>query len=84
MKILVLLLTSAGGLTLSVGCNHARPWLPAPGPIRVQQNNATYHDPYPDIDAGPDVVGGRPRDFQVPRPEPVRNRRFAESLWGAP
>ncbi len=44
-----------------------------PGTIHQQQIRATVHDPYPDQDAGPDVVGGRPRDYQQPLAEPVRN-----------
>ena len=32
-----------------------------------------------DNDAGPEVVGGRPRDFQRPRSEPTRSRAQAVS-----
>jgi len=78
-----LLLIAGGGLVIALGCSHPRPLLAPQGPMRMQQNNASYHDPYPDNDAGPEIVGGRPRDFQVPSAEPVRSRRFAESLWGA-
>ena len=38
-------------------------------------------DPYPDPNAGPEVVGGRPREFQKPLPEPVRSRYLTDSWW---
>ena len=53
-----------------------------PGTIQQQRLRATVHDPYPDQDLGPEVVGGRPREYQQPLPEPVRNRIFADSWWG--
>jgi hypothetical protein len=55
-------------------------WGPA-GPIQQQQYNASLHDPYPDNEAGPAIEGGRPRDFQVPLAEPVRNRWLRDSWW---
>ena len=66
----------------TAGCNLPRPWFGPPGPVRYQQNNASYHDPYPDNEAGPEVVGGRPRDFQLPRAEPVRDRVYTDSFYG--
>lgn len=60
---------------LACGCR-------APGPVYQQQNAASYHDPYADNDAGPEVVGGRPREFQKPNAEPVRNRWYVDNLWG--
>jgi hypothetical protein len=53
-----------------------------PGTIQQQRLRATIHDPYPDPDAGPEVVGGRPRDYLQPLPEPVRNRIYVDSGWG--
>lgn len=38
-----------------------------------QASRAAIHDPYPLDDLGPQVVGGRPREFANPQPEPVRN-----------
>ena len=67
---------------LAVGCARSRPVLSPPGPIEQQQNAASYHDPYADNDLGPEVVGGRPRDFQKPNAEPVRNRWYMDNLWG--
>lgn len=56
------------------GCKVARPSWWNPGSAPVQQQRAAVFDPYVDNDAGPDVVGGRPREFAKPRPEPVRSR----------
>jgi hypothetical protein len=52
------------------GCSSsvARPnWL-NPGPVAYQQNQALRYDPYPDDSLGPAVVGGRPREYDRPRP----------------
>jgi hypothetical protein len=65
-----------------LGCSLPRPLFAPPGPVRYQQNNASYHDPYADEDAGPEVVGARPREFQKPSAEPVRNRVYTDSLYG--
>jgi hypothetical protein len=64
------------------GCaNGGHPLFQAPGTIHQQRLRATIHDPYSDQDVGPEVVGGRPRDYQQPLPEPVRNRIFVDSWW---
>jgi hypothetical protein len=73
---LVMLALAAGG------CASGHPLFAPRGNIYQQRLRATVHDPYPDQDAGPEVVGGRPRDYQQPLPEPVRNRLFADSWWG--
>lgn len=65
--------------TLLVGCN-VGPFSRPPGTIARQQQAATLHDPYPDRNLGPEIVGGRPRDFQQPRAEAVRS----EWLWPRP
>ena len=64
------------------GCAGSRWNLFAPGSMQQQQLRATVHDPYTDVDAGPEVVGGRPREYAQPLPEPVRNRLFTDSWWG--
>jgi hypothetical protein len=56
------------------GCAVERPDWFHPGPTLFQQQQAVLHDPYADRNLGPEVVGGRPRDFQYPQPEPVRNQ----------
>ena len=64
------------------GCTNGRPRLYGPGTIPQQQYQATMFDPYTDNDVAPPVVGGRPRDYQNPLPEPVRNTWFFDSWWG--
>jgi hypothetical protein len=69
-----------------VGCRGNRLEWPRPlgwpaGTVEAQRNNANLHDPYPDPDTGPAIVGGRPREFQKPLPEPVRNRWLTDSWW---
>ena len=41
-----------------------------------QQLRAERFDPYPEVDTGPEVVGGRPRDYQVPMSEPARAQQW--------
>ena len=53
----------------------------SPGSIGVQQLEATQFDPYGVTDAGPEIVGGRPREFQRPAAEPARARRFRDTRW---
>ncbi len=45
------------------------PDLAHPGPAPIQRARAIQHDPYPLNDIGPEVVGGRPREYQQPLPE---------------
>ena len=64
------------------GCGLARPNWFNPGPTQYQQHRATFHDPYADNEIAPEVIGGRPRGFQKPLPEPVRNQAL-QNLWWA-
>lgn len=66
----------------AAGCASDGSFLFNPGTIQQQRLRATVHDPYSDQDLGPEVVGGRPRDFQQPLAEPVRNRLYVDSFWG--
>jgi hypothetical protein len=52
-----------------------------PGTVPQQQQAATMHDPYGDTAAGPEIVGGRPREFQKPLAEPVRSRGFRDTRF---
>ncbi len=36
---------------------------------RYEQNVAQRFDPYPSVGFGPEVVGGRPREYMTPRAE---------------
>ncbi len=71
----------AATLLATLGCGQSRPLLAPQGTIEQQQYRASLHDPYSDNDLGPEVVGGRPRDFQKPAAEPVRSRWLWNS-WG--
>jgi len=54
------------------------PRLYNPGSAGYQRYNAQQLvDPYPLPDAGPEIVGGRPRGFQVPRSEVERARMYS-------
>jgi hypothetical protein len=69
-------------LIQAVGCSSGiNLWGPR-GTMRQQQLDAAVYDPYASPDVGPDVEGSRPRDFQKPFAEPVRNSRPGNPLWG--
>ena len=55
------------GLLVS-GCGSTRLNLGPPGTIGMQREKAVIHDPYPSIDLGPPIVGGRPAGFDLPLP----------------
>jgi hypothetical protein len=48
-----------------------------PGWAQQQRNDAVAHDPYPLDDVGPEIVGGRPREYQRPLNEVERARMKA-------
>ena len=75
---LLLIVVLAVGFT---GCNVSRPRLRAPGTVQQQRANAMMFDPFTDEDAGPEVVGGRPKDFQKPLSDTERSRLFLNSYW---
>jgi len=66
------------GLAVAVtGCaNLSQPRLLSPGSSDYQQARALRFDPYPDATAGPEIVGGRPRAFDVQAAEPVRAQQY--------
>jgi hypothetical protein len=76
-SILCLLLVIGG-----VGCGWNRSVAGRPGTLDQQRFAASMHDPYADNDAGPEIVGSRPREFAKPRPEPTRNRSWWEWMTG--
>ncbi len=63
-------------LLLMSGCASRPGWgLPwGQGSTERQKSRAVIHDPYPLNDIGPEVVGGRPREFYNPQSEPARQR----------
>lgn len=52
-----------------------------PGPAGFQRANAEDFDPYPQGDVGPEIVGGRPLDYQVPVDEVTRARQTSPLPW---
>ncbi len=48
-----------------------------PGPAAYQRAQAIQHDPYVLNDVGPEVVGGRPREYMIPVNEVDRARQAA-------
>jgi hypothetical protein len=78
------LLVAVGLLTLTVlgGCKGtAGPCWCHPGPAPTQQTRALRYDPYPENEAGPAMVGVRPREYQKPPPEASR-ARWEIGKWG--
>ena len=63
------------------GCNMSRSRLRSPGSVQQQRANAMMFAPFTDEDAGPEVVGGRPKDFQKPLSDTERSRLFLNSYW---
>jgi hypothetical protein len=74
------MLKSAGYTLLALlaigmaGCNVAPPNVLHPGPAVVQQGRAQQFDPYPQAEAGGNIAGTRPPDYQQPIPEVSRPR----------
>ena len=68
-------------LLISAGCGFGRPRLGFPGTMGRQQSRAVAHDPYPDNQAGPDVVGVRPREYIEQLPEPERSQPQTPGWW---
>ncbi len=69
LGLLLILAIALGGCKGLKGPN----WL-HPGPASNQQKQAERFDPYPDPQIAPEVVGGRPREYTNPVPEPERAR----------
>lgn len=55
-----------------------------PGTAGEQRAAAERFDPYPDPDAGPEVVGGRPPGFTRPLTDTEWGRRFVPPPGGVP
>lgn len=55
------------------------PRIQGPGTAEYQRAIAQRYDPYPESQVGPDVLGGRPRDFDVTRAETHRARHFFQA-----
>ncbi|MEQ8788124.1 MAG: membrane or secreted protein [Pirellulaceae bacterium] len=76
-----MLLVAVCMLATTTGCRTMWPQWFNPGNIQTQRYNATLHDPYPNVNEGPEVVGGRPREYQQPLAEPRANQLQQERVW---
>lgn len=74
-------LPPAGGAAAAPPASMQMPDWSNPGTMAQQQARATYHDPYADTTAAPEIVGGRPREFSKPAAEPVRSRGFRNTRF---
>lgn len=65
---------SCGLLVFGSGCANRAGWgfASGQGTIERQKSRAVVHDPYPLNDIGPEVIGGRPREYYNPQAEPTR------------
>ena len=69
-------LLACGVLLAAAGCQSVPPLFGPQGNVDYQRRKATVFDPFADSDLGPEVVGGRPRDYQKAAPEVERSRWF--------
>ena len=54
-------------ISVIAGC-HLRPEFGPPGTIGVQRSRAVLNDPFPSDELGPEILGVRPRGFDLPEP----------------
>jgi hypothetical protein len=64
----------AAGCTSEIHRYMRFPDLTSPGPAPYQRAEYVRHDPYPLNDVGPEVIGGRPREYLQPVNEVDRAR----------
>ena len=76
---LTVISTAAMLASLLAGCGLRMPNIAAPGYLYEQQLRATFHDPYPALEVAPEIEGGRPPDFDLPRPQSVKSQWFFDS-----
>jgi hypothetical protein len=62
----MLMTLSVAGCTPEIHRYMRFPDLWSPGPAPYQRAEAIRHDPYPLNDVGPEIAGGRPREYQQP------------------
>ena len=80
MRGILAVLSLATLLPLCSGCL-AMPNIFHPGTEPHQQARAQVFEPYPEREPGPEIVGGRPREYRDPRAEVLRVQpRLGEPL----
>jgi hypothetical protein len=50
-----------------------------PGTVAQQRQRANVFDPFANNEAGPEIIGGRPRDFQKPMNEATRAQPYRDT-----
>jgi hypothetical protein len=75
--LLAVSLLAAAGCTPEAHRYIRFPTLWSPGTAPYQRAEAIRHDPYPLNDVGPEIEGGRPREYQQPVNEVERSRMAA-------
>jgi len=79
ITISILTCSTIGLLSTQTGCQQIQQQLTEPqGDIRQQQYRSALFDPYALPEIGNDLGGQRPREFDRPLPEPVREKYLAE------
>ncbi len=78
VMLLVFIMVAASGCYLRNG-------LAIPGTKEVQRNRAVVHDPFPVVNVGPNIEGGRPFGYMRPLDETTStqtlNPRQQQSGW---
>lgn len=69
---------------IATGCMTQSANISMPGTIDVQRRRAIRLDPYPNQHIAPEIVGGRPRDYDMDRSETNRSKLLREAWWGLP
>lgn len=57
-----------------IEANALPPFLGDADTLRYKQNMAVRFDPYPSVGMGPEVVGGRPREYMNPPPPVLQDQ----------
>lgn len=64
------------GTILLSGCQMAGPNFGPQGTFEYQRSRAVLHDPFPNNEVAPPIVGGRGPGYSHPLPEPKNNQEF--------
>ena len=77
IAVLLALMTLSAGCTPEIHRYMRFPDLYNPGPAPYQRADAVRFDPYPLNDVGPEIEGGRPREYQQPVNEVERAKAYS-------
>ncbi len=85
-KLAMRVIYCCAAVAMLAGCANRQGWGigGGQGTVDRQKSRAVVHDPYPLNDIGPEVIGGRPREYFNPQAEVVRShavdRQFPQSF----